>query len=105
MKNKRGSVEPKMSESTHEVRGTIFENCTYTSADGTSGGTVWYALQDNTSDLLGKVLTIVDATYVNKEQGEAVKSLIKDAFGNYRRPSNWTCTGSYTPSPAVTFSN
>lgn len=95
MRNKRGSTEPKMSEAMYESRGTIFEGCSYTSTDGTTGGTAWYTFQDNTSGLLGKVLTIIDATYANKEQCEAVKSLVRDAFGNYRSPATWTVGDNY----------
>lgn len=102
MRNKRGSTEPRMSESDYEARGTIFQNCSYTSTDGTTGSTAWYAFQDNTSGLLGKVLTIIDATYANKEQCEAVKSLVRDAFSNYRSPATWTVNGTCTGGNSTT---
>jgi len=66
------------------------ENWTGTVFDS-SGATGTYILfQDNTDNLLGKVLTIIDATYTEQEQRNAVKSLIKEVFSNYRGPNNWT---------------
>ncbi len=38
------------------------------------------AIQAQLKFLMGKVLTVVDATYQDKEQKKAVKDLIKDSF-------------------------
>lgn len=72
---------------------TIFDSSTYAgdTTGGTAGCTYTY-FQDNTDNLLGKILTIVDASYADPAQREAVKSLVKDAFYKFRSPSNWTIT-------------
>lgn len=58
----------------------------------------YYDFHEDVNNLLGKVLTIIDATYPAYESGaeavqrDAVKSLIKDAFSGYRKDDNWTIT-------------
>jgi hypothetical protein len=68
---------------------TIFDSTNSTM--GSVGN--WTYFQDNTNNLLGKVLTILDASYADPAQREAVKSLVKDAFSNYRTVGNWTIYG------------
>lgn len=72
---------------------TIFDSSAY--AGNTTGGAtgcIYTYFQDNTDNLLGKVLTIIDASYADSAQREAVKSLVKDVFYRYRSPQNWTFT-------------
>lgn len=88
--------------------GTIFDSSTYAGdTTGGSTGCTYTFFQDNTDNLLGKILTIVDASYADSAQREAVKSLVRDAFYKFRTPNNWTITtgsvGNPTP-PYVTFS-
>lgn len=80
---------------------TIFDSSFYAgNTTGGESGSTWTYFQDNTDTLLGRVLTIIDATYADSAQRDAVKSLVKDAFYRYRTPQNWTvtsgCTGTGT---------
>ncbi len=63
-----------------------------TTAFCVGGSNTWDIFQENTDKVLGKVLTIIDASYTDPQQRDAVKSLIKGSFREHRKPGNWTVT-------------